>query len=60
MALSAFDLFSVGIGPSSSHTVGPMRAAATFVRGLDRDGRLDATARVRTEHPPTTTPRSSR
>ena len=38
MALSAFDLFSVGIGPSSSHTVGPMRAAATFVGGLDRDG----------------------
>ena len=30
MALSVFDLFSVGIGPSSSHTVGPMRAAATF------------------------------
>ncbi|NUO90023.1 MAG: hypothetical protein HOQ18_04235, partial [Dermatophilaceae bacterium] len=28
MALSVFDLFSVGIGPSSSHTVGPMRAAA--------------------------------
>ena len=30
MALSVFDLFSIGIGPSSSHTVGPMRAAATF------------------------------
>jgi L-serine dehydratase len=31
MAISVFDLFSVGIGPSSSHTVGPMRAAAMFV-----------------------------
>lgn len=34
MALSVFDLFSVGIGPSSSHTVGPMRAAAIFREGL--------------------------
>ena len=34
MAISAFDLFSVGIGPSSSHTVGPMRAAHTFAEGL--------------------------
>jgi L-serine dehydratase len=49
MALSAFDLFSVGIGPSSSHTVGPMRAAGTFVDGLRSDGRLPATARVRAE-----------
>ena len=31
VTISAFDLFKVGIGPSSSHTVGPMRAAATFV-----------------------------
>ncbi len=38
MAISAFDLFSVGIGPSSSHTVGPMRAAHTFARGV-RDRR---------------------
>jgi hypothetical protein len=37
MAISAFDLFSVGIGPSSSHTVGPMRAAHTFAEGLLRD-----------------------
>ncbi|GGM57748.1 L-serine ammonia-lyase [Dactylosporangium sucinum] len=36
MALSVFDLYSVGIGPSSSHTVGPMRAAAMFARQLDR------------------------
>ncbi|HOB78645.1 MAG TPA: serine dehydratase beta chain, partial [Ornithinibacter sp.] len=38
MAISAFDLFSVGIGPSSSHTVGPMRAAHTFAEGLRTDG----------------------
>ncbi|RAD64868.1 hypothetical protein DN508_35380, partial [Burkholderia multivorans] len=31
MPLSVFDLFTVGIGPSSSHTVGPMRAAASFL-----------------------------
>lgn len=30
MAISVFDLFSIGIGPSSSHTVGPMRAARMF------------------------------
>lgn len=35
MALSALDLFSVGIGPSSSHTVGPMRAARRFALALD-------------------------
>ncbi|GIE89039.1 L-serine ammonia-lyase [Actinoplanes regularis] len=35
MAVSVFDLFSVGIGPSSSHTVGPMRAARMFTRFLD-------------------------
>ncbi|MCV7255932.1 L-serine ammonia-lyase [Mycobacterium hackensackense] len=34
MVVSAFELFSVGIGPSSSHTVGPMRAAARFVEAL--------------------------
>ncbi|RWZ59222.1 L-serine ammonia-lyase [Labedella populi] len=49
MVLSAFDLFSVGIGPSSSHTVGPMRAARRFVVGLDADGLLSAVARVRVE-----------
>jgi L-serine dehydratase len=35
MTISVFDLFSIGIGPSSSHTVGPMRAARTFVAGLE-------------------------
>lgn len=38
MTISVFDLFTVGIGPSSSHTVGPMRAAARFVEGLRGDG----------------------
>lgn len=49
MALSAFDLYSIGIGPSSSHTVGPMRAAKTFVDGVVADGRLDRVARVQAE-----------
>ena len=49
MAISSFDLFSVGIGPSSSHTVGPMRAAHTFVSGLRDDGLLDRVGRVRGE-----------
>ena len=49
MAISAFDLFSVGIGPSSSHTVGPMRAAHTFAAGLRTAGVLDQVGRVRAE-----------
>ncbi len=49
MTISVFDLFSVGIGPSSSHTVGPMRAAAMFVGSLDDTGLLTRTARVRVE-----------
>ncbi len=48
MAVSVFDLFKIGIGPSSSHTVGPMRAAHIFVERLRHDGLLDTTARVRT------------
>ncbi|MFG1883561.1 L-serine ammonia-lyase [Micromonospora sp. NPDC049102] len=47
--ISVFDLFSVGIGPSSSHTVGPMRAARMFVAGLKADGLLADTARVQAE-----------
>lgn len=47
--ISIFDLFSVGIGPSSSHTVGPMRAARTFVAGLKADGLLSKTVRIRAE-----------
>ncbi|PJE95948.1 L-serine ammonia-lyase [Streptomyces carminius] len=49
MAISVFDLFSVGIGPSSSHTVGPMRAARMFVRRLAREGVLPRTAALRAE-----------
>jgi L-serine dehydratase len=49
MALSVFDLFSVGIGPSSSHTVGPMRAARLFVSGLASDGLLGSVGRVHVE-----------
>ncbi len=46
MTLSALDLFSIGIGPSSSHTVGPMRAATMFVRELDAAGHTDQVQRV--------------
>jgi L-serine dehydratase len=49
MAISVFDLFSIGIGPSSSHTVGPMRAARMFVTGLAEDGWLRQTGRIRVE-----------
>ncbi|GAO25845.1 L-serine ammonia-lyase [Alicycliphilus denitrificans] len=47
MAVSVFDLFKIGIGPSSSHTVGPMRAARLFVQRLAREGHLPRVARVR-------------
>lgn len=47
MAVSTFDLFKIGIGPSSSHTVGPMRAANLFVTALREGGLLDAVKRVR-------------
>ena len=46
MALSVFDLFKIGIGPSSSHTVGPMRAAERFLRELETLGLLERTGRV--------------
>ena len=46
MAVSVFDLFKIGIGPSSSHTVGPMRAARLFGLRLQSEGLLEATARV--------------
>jgi L-serine dehydratase len=50
MAVSVFDLFKIGIGPSSSHTVGPMRAAARFVeKWLLQAGNLPRTARVTCE-----------
>ncbi|GAA2399981.1 L-serine ammonia-lyase [Streptomyces glaucosporus] len=47
MAISVFDLFSIGIGPSSSHTVGPMRAAGMFARRLEKEGVLDRTVSLR-------------
>ena len=47
MAVSAFDLFKIGIGPSSSHTVGPMRAARLFALHLHGQGQLAQTQRVR-------------
>lgn len=47
--MSIFDLFSIGIGPSSSHTVGPMRAAGRFVTSLVEDTRLDQVDRVKVE-----------
>lgn len=43
MPVSVFELFSIGIGPSSSHTVGPMRAAKKFVQDLQEEGKLDLT-----------------
>ncbi|MDA7815455.1 L-serine ammonia-lyase [Porticoccaceae bacterium] len=49
MAISAFDLFKVGIGPSSSHTVGPMLAANQFVKALKSHGLLDQVSRVTAE-----------
>jgi L-serine dehydratase len=49
VAISVFDLFSIGIGPSSSHTVGPMRAARRFASGLESDGLIGSVARVRVE-----------
>jgi L-serine dehydratase len=49
MTISVFDLFKVGIGPSSSHTVGPMRAAATFARSVARDGLAESIAGIRVE-----------
>ena len=49
MAISVFDLFKIGIGPSSSHTVGPMRAARLFAQSLERDALLDKTCGVKCE-----------
>ena len=49
MNTSLFELFKIGIGPSSSHTVGPMRAALRFTRELAEAGRLAQTTRVQAE-----------
>lgn len=45
--ISTFDLFSIGIGPSSSHTVGPMRAGGIFVTDLVEAGLLDKVHKIR-------------
>jgi L-serine dehydratase len=47
MSVSTFDLFKIGIGPSSSHTVGPMRAASLFIAALRESGLLADVRRVR-------------
>lgn len=49
MTISVFNLFSIGIGPSSSHTVGPMKAAHAFVSLLEKNGKLIQTKRLTTE-----------
>jgi L-serine dehydratase len=46
---SIFEIFKVGIGPSSSHTMGPMRAAADFARGLETGGEIGRISRVLVE-----------
>lgn len=47
LAVSVFDLFKIGIGPSSSHTVGPMRAASLFTRRLRNESVLTSTYRIK-------------
>jgi len=49
MAISVFDIFKIGIGPSSSHTVGPMRAAMTFAGKLERQGSAGQVKRIKIE-----------
>lgn len=49
MKTSIFDLFRIGIGPSSSHTVGPMRAARRFAAGLDGTVGIENVSRVQAE-----------
>src|SRR5688572_23841682 len=49
MTISIFDLFSIGIGPSSSHTVGPMKAAHRFIKSLILHDKLKLIARIQIE-----------
>ena len=44
--ISVFELFKIGVGPSSSHTVGPMKAAAAFADGLRKSGAIAHVAAV--------------
>ncbi len=48
MYYSLFEVFSIGIGPSSSHTVGPMKAAKRFTQNLIQSGKLSTTTKIRT------------
>ena len=47
--ISAFDMFSIGIGPSSSHTVGPMRASRLYVKDLQEKQLIDKVTSVKVE-----------
>ena len=47
--ISVFDMFKIGVGPSSSHTLGPWRAAATFVTNLLKTGKLSEVTRIQTD-----------
>ena len=49
MAISVFDMFKIGIGPSSSHTVGPMKAGSRFLMGLRENALFDKTSKVTVE-----------
>lgn len=49
MTISVFDLFSIGIGPSSSHTVGPLRAAKEFINAIEKRGLLDSAESIQME-----------
>ncbi|MDD1632202.1 MAG: L-serine ammonia-lyase, partial [Methylococcaceae bacterium] len=49
MAISVFEIFKIGIGPSSSHTVGPMRAAMEFAVNLEKSGIIDKIDRITIE-----------
>ena len=49
MNISVLDIFKIGVGPSSSHTVGPMRAARAFALSLEQRGVLQRTAKVTTQ-----------
>ncbi len=49
MTTSLFDLYKIGVGPSSSHTMGPMRAACRFARGLEEAGQLNRVARIQVD-----------
>lgn len=49
MHFGVFDLFKIGVGPSSSHTVGPMKAARLFLERIEADDRLEDVARVEVE-----------